>query len=61
MEAMDKAMTAIELKQLRMLLGWSQDRLAQELGVHRNTVARWEMGMYPVPVMVAKLVRLWTE
>lgn len=54
-------MTPTELKQLRALLGWTQARLAQELGVHRNTVARWEMGLWPIPLGYAKLIRLWTE
>jgi DNA-binding transcriptional regulator YiaG len=54
-------MTPTELKQLRALLGWSQARLAHELGVSRNTVARWELGMYKVPGPVARLIRMLTE
>jgi transcriptional regulator with XRE-family HTH domain len=54
-------MTPHELKQLRALLGWTQDRLAKELGVSRNTVARWELGLYKVPKPVAKLIRILTE
>jgi transcriptional regulator with XRE-family HTH domain len=54
-------MSSTELKQLRALLGWTQSRLAHELGVSRNTVARWELGLYKVPKPVAKLLRMMTE
>jgi transcriptional regulator with XRE-family HTH domain len=54
-------MAAHELKQLRTLLGWSQARLAQELGVSRNTVNRWEMGLYAIPALVEKYLRLLTD
>jgi len=45
-----------QLKSIRAQLGWSQARLAEELGVARNTVTRWEMGMHPIPIMAARLV-----
>lgn len=38
------------LAQARARLGWSQQRLAEALGVHRVTVARWEAGA-PCPRM----------
>lgn len=31
-------------RMIRVAAGVSQDRLAQELGVHRMTVVRWETG-----------------
>ena len=37
-------MQANEIKTLRDLLGWTQDRLAEELGVQRTAVALWETG-----------------
>lgn len=49
-------MTRSHLKSIRTTLGWSQQRLADELGVQRNTVARWEMGMHPISPMAARLV-----
>lgn len=56
-------MTPHELKQLRLLLGWSQARLAQELGFSRYTISKWERGVqgYPIPQVVAKYLRLLTE
>lgn len=49
-------MIAATLKSLRATLGWSQQRLAEELGVQRNTVNRWEMGTNPIPPMAEKLI-----
>jgi putative transcriptional regulator len=37
-------MTSKEIKALRDRLGWSQERLAQEMGVSFTTVNRWETG-----------------
>lgn len=51
-----QTMTPAQLKSIRATLGWSQQRLADELGVQRNTVARWEMGMHPISPMAARLV-----
>ena len=50
------AMDPHTLKTIRAALGWSQQRLADELGVRRNTVARWEMGINPIPLMAIKLI-----
>ena len=49
-------MTPIALKRLRAQLGLSQTALARRLGVARNTVTRWEMGLYPIPAMAARLL-----
>lgn len=35
-------MTGEEIRRWRDRLGWTQARLAAELGVATNTVARWE-------------------
>lgn len=51
-----RLMTSPELKSLRASLGWSQSRLAEELGVRRNTVNRWEMGTNPIPPIAEKLL-----
>ena len=37
-------MTPAQLKQARTALDWSQERLAQRLGVTATTLARWERG-----------------
>lgn len=49
-------MTPRELKALRAALGWSQQRLAEAVGVQRNTVNRWEMGERIISPMAAKLL-----
>jgi len=49
-------MTPRELKSLRARLGWSQNRLAQALGVQRNTVNRWEMGLRQISPMAVRLL-----
>lgn len=33
-----------EIKQIRKRLGWSQERLARELGLSFSTISRWERG-----------------
>ena len=33
-----------QIRALRQRLGWTQQRLADEMGVSWNTVCRWEMG-----------------
>lgn len=50
-------MTPAQLKSLRAALGWSQQRLADEMGVARNTVNRWEMGERRITAMAEKLLR----
>lgn len=37
-------MTAEEVKAWRERMGWSQERLAEALGVHTMTVSKWERG-----------------
>jgi transcriptional regulator with XRE-family HTH domain len=47
---------------IRVLAGVSQRELAQELGVDRVTVARWELGMrVPRGELRAKYARLLRE
>ncbi|HNP80179.1 MAG TPA: helix-turn-helix domain-containing protein [Nitrospira sp.] len=49
-------MTATELKSIRATLHLSQQALADRLGVARNTITRWEMGMHPIPTLAANLI-----
>ena len=54
--------SVIDIKQLREKLGWSQDRLARELGVANLTVRRWEKnGVKPNPAHQEKLDKLAQE
>lgn len=49
-------MTPAQFRAWRLCLNWSIARVAQELGVHKSTVWRWEQGKYPVPDEVAKRI-----
>ncbi|HVF51422.1 MAG TPA: helix-turn-helix domain-containing protein [Pyrinomonadaceae bacterium] len=51
-------MTAAQVKELRKALGYTQARLAEELGVTPNTVARYERGEFKPSAPVLKLLKL---
>jgi len=40
--------TGGEYREIRNGLGWSQHRLAEALGIHRQTVAKRELGTLPI-------------
>jgi DNA-binding XRE family transcriptional regulator len=44
--------TPLELREARISLCLTQEKLAIELGVHRFTVQRWESGEHRVPRML---------
>jgi DNA-binding transcriptional regulator YiaG len=46
-----------ELQAIRDALGLTQEELADHLGVHRVTVARWESGTRAIPEMAVRLLR----
>src|SRR5260221_564614 len=49
------------LKQARELRGWSQARVARELGTDATTVSRWERGLFsPTPYFRERLCVLFT-
>jgi DNA-binding transcriptional regulator YiaG len=50
-------MTPAEVKTCRNELGLTQAQLADRLGITRNTVARWEMGMHPVSAPIELLLK----
>jgi len=60
---MDRKEKAVkELAAFKKASGWSQDRLAKELGVHNQTVGGWLRGIYKpsllaLPLIEAFLVR----
>jgi DNA-binding transcriptional regulator YiaG len=49
-------MTPTQLKQIRKRLGLTQTGLGILLGVDRNTITRWEMGLHPISHTTAKLL-----
>ena len=50
-------MTPDQLKALRARLGLTQAELAEQIGVERNTVNRWEMGLLPIQTITALAVQ----
>jgi transcriptional regulator with XRE-family HTH domain len=50
-------MTGTALRTLRTQAGLSQQGLAARLGVHWNTVARWERDELPIRAVVALSIR----
>lgn len=56
---MDEEMTPERIKKIRLSLGWSQERLARELGVSFSTVNRWERGRTsPSPMAIKGIAKL---
>lgn len=51
-------MTGEALKNLRVKHELTQTALAELLGVHWNTVAKWEQGVRNIPEPMAKLITL---
>ncbi|HEU5229527.1 MAG TPA: helix-turn-helix transcriptional regulator [Ktedonobacteraceae bacterium] len=50
------------LKQARELRGWSQAKVAQQLGTDATTVSRWERGLFsPTPYFREKLCTLFSK
>jgi transcriptional regulator with XRE-family HTH domain len=50
-------MTSEELKTYRERMGLSQDELAKQLRVARNTVSRWELGNSKIPEFLELALR----
>jgi transcriptional regulator with XRE-family HTH domain len=53
--------TGQELRTLRRRLGWTQQKLAQAVGVHGNSIARQERGEIGISEPLARLIRLLTK
>ena len=51
-------MKGADLRRLRRRLGWTQQQLADAVGVATNTVARWERDELRMRVTAERLVRL---
>ena len=54
-------MTRDELQALRAKLGLTQPELAEKVGVARNTINRWEMGIRRIPEPVVRLLDYLTK
>jgi transcriptional regulator with XRE-family HTH domain len=55
---------AMELRNIRTFLGWTQAELAHALGVSAGVISYWEHGTKPVPWPILKLSRylaLWSR
>ena len=51
-------MTPNELGKIRQRLGWTQEKLANAVGVACNSVARWERGEMKISEPAARLIRM---
>jgi transcriptional regulator with XRE-family HTH domain len=51
-------MTGEQIKELRKSLGYTQARLAEEVGVTPNTIARYERGEFKPSSPVQKLMKM---
>ena len=52
------AMSAEEFKKIRDALGMTQHELSERTGIHRVTIAQYEVGFYPIFKPVAELMKL---
>ena len=49
-------LTPTQIRKLRQERGWSQQALADRLGVNRTTIVRWETGeVKPLPALLKLL------
>jgi transcriptional regulator with XRE-family HTH domain len=51
-------MTGAALRRIRHQLGWTQQQLADAVGVARNTVARWECDALGMRASADRLIRI---
>jgi len=59
---MDRKEEAIkDLVKFKKRTGWSQDRLAKELGVHDQTVGGWLRGLYKPSLLALPIIEAFLE
>ena len=59
---MDRKEKAIkELAAFKKASGWSQDKLAKELGVHNQTVGGWLRGLYRPSLLALPLIEAFLD
>jgi len=56
-----KGWSAAEIKALRDFAGWSQQELADQLGVRQQTVSDWELGIHTSRRSMGKLLQVVAE
>lgn len=56
-----KGWSADEIKSLREFAGWSQQQLANRLGVRQQTVSDWELGIHTSRRSMGKLLQMVAE
>ena len=49
-------MSPDQIKAIRLALHMTQAGLGRELGCHRNTIAAWEHGKWPINTAAARLL-----
>lgn len=54
-------MKSEQLKQFRKSTGWSQKKLAKELGVIQQAISKWESGKRKIPLYIEKLIECLEE
>jgi DNA-binding XRE family transcriptional regulator len=54
---MERGMKPRELREIRERMGLTQEQLATELGVHRLSVNRWEVGVHRIPLMLTLAIK----
>lgn len=50
-------MTKKQFKDLRKSIGYTQAKLAQEMGMSISAITRWERGMHPIPKIAELALR----
>jgi transcriptional regulator with XRE-family HTH domain len=53
----EMAITGAQVKAARLLLGWTQSKLAAETGVTAATIAKFEEGKQRLPMLDVSVVR----
>jgi transcriptional regulator with XRE-family HTH domain len=56
-----KEMAVKQLAAFKKASGWSQDRLAKELGVHNQTVGGWLRGIYRPSLLALPIIEAFLE
>jgi DNA-binding transcriptional regulator YiaG len=48
-------------KKARTLLGFTQEKMAEELGIHVDTLGKWERGEQKPPAIALTALRFYKE